>query len=498
MQATNIRVRNKKVFIIVLGVLLIVNSYHLWLGKRYFGPIARAAFCDHQAQFRDRFYLLLDKYAPQCSPLEMSESAGWPRYDAVFEIPRKNHISDVDEILQPMQTAHDGFVKAIRKLQVPYIIPTEGIVSSAGGEYMPTFVVTLRLLRRTGCTLPVELFVKDSTEYEPHICEVILPAHNARCVVLSEVMGLQSPKKNTKNNKDGVAIQHYQLKSFAVLFSSFEKIIWLDADCIPIHDPATLLNSEPFKSTGLVTWPDYWASTISPLYFTISRQPEFPTTDRATTEAGMFLVSKEAHSRTLLLAAYYNYYGPSHYYHLLDQGAPGEGDKDTFIQAAAAVGGNFYTVSEKVADLGRRRYGWSDYDIIHVAMLQADPVEDYQLTRQGKWRVEDSSVADAPRGFFIHANMVKFNPGGDLLDASSNDNDDSRRRMWTAPEDSIRRLGYDVERAAWNEIKTVSCTLGVAFETWESGSGLLCEQVQKHWDAVFENPDADGLNFTQH
>lgn len=485
---------NKRILVTVLIVLVLVNTYHLWLGKRYFSPIARAAFHDRQAQFRDHFYSLLDRYAPGCPPLELIDSAGWPRYDAVFELDRENHIDKADETLQPMQTAHDGFVQATRKLDVPYMILTEGIVSSAGGGYMPTFVVTLRLLRRTGCTLPVELFVKDSTEYESHICEKILPELNARCVVLSEAMGLES-SMNT-NNADGVKIEHYQLKSFAVLFSSFEKVIWLDADCIPIHDPTTLLTTDPFKSTGLVTWPDYWASTISPLYFTISRQPEFSTTDRATTEAGVFLVSKKAHSRTLLLAAYYNYHGPSHYYHLLDQGAPGEGDKDTFIQAAAAVGEKFYTVSEKVADLGRRRYEWNDNDIIHVAMLQADPVEDYKLTQQGKWRVEDTSVAPAPRAFFVHANLVKFNPGDKLLDESSNEYDDGRRRMWTAPETSVRRLGYDVERAAWEEAMAVSCTLGAAFETWEAGDGL-CEDVQRHWEAVFQDPDAGGLNFTQ-
>lgn len=489
---------NKRIFVTVLVVLILVNSYHLWLGKRYFSHIARAALHDRQAQFRDQFYYLLKKYAPRCPPLELVGSAGWPRYNAVFETVRKNHIDKADEILRPMQIAHDGFVQSTQKLEVPYLILTEGIVSSAGGKYMPTFIITLRLLRRTGCTLPVELFVKDSAEYESYICEKILPDLNARCVVLSEMMGLEEPRNNNKaNGDDGVKIEHYQLKSFAILFSSFEKVIWLDADCIPIHNPAILLTTDPFQSTGLVTWPDYWASTISPLYFTISRQPEFSTTVRATTEAGVFLVSKKAHSRTLLLAAYYNYYGPSHYYHLLDQGAPGEGDKDTFIQASAAVGEKFYTVSEKVADLGHQRYEGNDHDIIHVAMLQADPMEDYKLTQQGKRRVEDTSVAPAPRAFFIHANMVKFNPGEKLLEESSNENDDGRRRMWVAPETSVRRLGYDIERAAWEEVMAVSCTLGSAFETWEAGDGL-CEDVKMHWAAVFEDSNTDGLKFAQH
>lgn len=484
------RTRRKAIFDAVLILLVIFTVSHLYTGKRDFTPLARAALQSHQIQFRERLSHLLTKHEPRCAPLELSESAGWPRYNALSETPRENHIDHDDEILAPMRVAHDGFVQDMRQtgLTAPYVLSTRGVVSAAGGKYLPTFLVTLRLLRRTGCTLPVELFVKDLAEYEPRVCETILPALNARCVVLSEAMGLDT-RQNSTSTSTGIAIEHYQLKSFAVLFSSFEEVLWLDADCIPVYDPETLLISEPYVSTGLVTWPDYWASTISPLYFNISRQAEFPTTARATTEAGVFLVSKKTHAHSLALAAYYNYYGPSHYYHLLAQGAPGEGDKDTFVQAAAAVNETFYTVSERVADLGYRRYEWDDWDIIHVAMMQADPIQDYNLTRQGKRRVEDEFVADAPRAFFIHANMVKFNAGDNLLDAGKNDNDDGRRRLWTAPDDSIHRLGYDVEKRAWEEVITVSCSMGDVFGT------ELCERVQMHWKAVFENLDV-GLNFT--
>lgn len=162
------------------------------------------------------------------------------------------------------------------------------------------------------------------------------------------------------------------------------------------------------------------------------------------------------------------------------------------------MGKKFYTVSRKFADLGHQRYKGNDHDIIHVVMLQADPGVDYKLTQQGKWQVKDTSVAAAPRAFFIHANIVKFNPGGKkLLEESLNEFDDGRRRMWTTPQTSVQRLGYDIERMAWEEVMIVSCTLAGAFETWEAGDGL-CEDVQRHWDTVFENPDADGLNFTQH
>jgi alpha 1,2-mannosyltransferase len=47
------------------------------------------------------------------------------------------------------------------------------------------------------------------------------------------------------------------------------------------------------------------------------------------------------------------------YYMLFSQGVPGEGDKETFIQVAAAMGEPFYTASENLryfASEGWRRY----------------------------------------------------------------------------------------------------------------------------------------------
>lgn len=487
---------NGKVFVIVLVVIALINFYHLWLGKRDFSPIALATLPDRQAQLRHDLYSLLEKYAPQCPSPELGRSAGMPRFDALDDPPRKNYIDNADEMLQPMQTAHDGFVKEIRKSWTghPYIVGTDGIVSAAGGTYMPTFVVTLRILRRTGCQLPVELFVKDPTEYDPYICETILPALNAKCIILSEIMTLNhDPTKNTR-----VTIEHFQIKSFALLFSSFDNTIWLDADNLPLHDPTPLLSSKPFTSTGLLTWPDFWASTISPTYFNISRQPDFPTNTRASTEAGMLLVSKRTHFPTLLLATYYNYHGPSHYYTLLSQGAPGEGDKDTFLPAASALSNPFHTVSEPVADLGRPHYPDdedADDDIVGSAMLQADPIEDYELTRRGKWRVKDESVAEPPRGFFVHAYNPEFNPGVDLLGGKAHDKSGNATRVYTGPKRALRRIGYDAERRFWEEVRDVACGLEGVFESWRDKEGL-CEGVKKHWGDVFENPDAEVLVFT--
>ncbi|KAI9036770.1 alpha-mannosyltransferase [Aspergillus affinis] len=468
-----------------LGIVLLFTVHILWLN-----PIAQAPLPVSQDNLWQNLHALLEKHEPQCpSPNLLGRTAGIPRFDANDESPRIDLIVNSDELQQPLRAAHDGFVRDMQPLKAirAYHPRTKGIVSAAGGKYLPTFLVSLHLLRRTGSKLPVELFLKDWTEYEPYICEIVLPPLNAKCVVLSVVLS------SLDSGDSSYPIEGYQIKSFAILFSSFERVIWIDADILLLDDPARLLDCEPFSSSGLLTWPDFWKNTASPLYFNISRQPEPPNNARQATEAGVVLVSKKTHYMTLILAAYYNYHGPSYYYPLLDQGAPGEGDKDTFLHAATALGAKYHTVSETVADLGHPDR-WNR-GIIGAAMLQADPREDYALTQRGKWRVRDPSVAKPARGFFIHSYNPKFNAAALLASEKSRTKDGDPSRLWTSSKETLERLGYDAERTLWQEVKKVTCSLEHAFDAWKSKSGL-CEGVQNHWDAVFEDASAEVPKFT--
>ncbi|TQB74905.1 hypothetical protein MPDQ_003936 [Monascus purpureus] len=486
-----------------LGVMLVVSFISLygrvaWVSNQQLNlPMqaeADAPLRTQQAIFWRNFQPLMEEYNPNCPSPSREDSAGAITFDAVNPPQRPDVIILPDADRETMQQAHSSFVNAITNstiLRSAHIPGSSGIVSSAGKTYLPLFVTSLRMLRRTGSELPVELFLKDSSEYETKICEEVLPSLNAQCVVLSDILRLSRFRST-------VQIAHYQLKIFAVLFSSFEKVIWMDSDCFPLHDPSVLLNSEPFTSKGLVTWPDFWASTASPLYYNISQQPIPPMDARASSETGVFLVSKQSHFLSLLLAAYYNYYGPSHYFSLLSQGAPGEGDKETFIQAASALNQDFYTVSERVAPVGHLQ---EKGGISGSAMVQSDPIEDYRLTSQNKWRVKDKSVAKPPRVFFIHAHYPKFNPADKLFGyqwetAPTVKPDGTDGRAWVVPNDVLVRLGYDAERAYWEEIKWVSCNLERVFESWREVSGV-CSRVQEYWLNVFEDPSEYVPQFTE-
>lgn len=435
-------------------------------------PIMRKAQIEFWQSFQS---LLADSKPDSRSPKKVANAEAQGFNPSGGQLVRPEVLKMPNGDLEKMRNAHVKFVDAIKKihLKMPFTPASQGLVSTAGGKYLPVFVVSLRMLRRTGTTLPVEVFLADHEEYEKEICEDVLPSLNATCVLLSDIFD-----KVPRSAK----IAKYQYKVFAMIFSSFEEILFLDADAFPIYDPELLFSSELFNEYGLISWPDYWASSTSTFFYNITQQKLPLMKDRASSETGELLLSKKTHQPSLLLAAYYNYYGPSHYYTLLSQGAPGEGDKETFLAAACVLNQSFYATSEPVQTIGHMKNGeFTDGS----AMIQHDPMEDFKLTQQGIWRVKDSSVAKPPRPFFVHAHFPKFNPatifrlGGPTKDSNGDD-----RRAWTDEKKTVIRLGKDLEKHFWEEIKWTSCKLEHKFKTWQNVEGI-CKNATNYWNSIY-------------
>lgn len=166
--------------------------------------------------------------------------------------------NDANESTQRLDTVHMAnksfkITKAAHELVVTvipdyaalgnYEVGSRGIVTVGGGNFNPVVLVTIRMLRKKGSILPVEVFIPEHDKFDPYFCNTVLPTLNARCI--------------TRPKFDEVKIWKYQYKAFALLFNSFEDVLFIDADSIPIIDPSEYFISEPFISTGLVTWPDF-------------------------------------------------------------------------------------------------------------------------------------------------------------------------------------------------------------------------------------------------
>ncbi|KAF7716979.1 Alpha-1,2-mannosyltransferase [Penicillium ucsense] len=475
-----------------LSVVLSVAALSVWFLTSRFDLVQRVSRIDETPTeysyninehigFWTEFQPLLLAFEPQCRPPRRLGDATATRFSMSEPVPRPELLKMSSREVLHMKSAHSDFVNAINTNppQLNYTEGTRGLVTTAGGAYLPVLVISLRMLRRTGSKLPVEVFLATHEEYEEKICDKVLPSLDAKCIVMTDILDAVPGI---------VKIEKYQLKPFAMLFSSFEEILFLDADAFPLSRPESIFENEPFKSTKMVTWPDFWASSASPLYYEISSQDVEPTTIRQSTESGELLISKRSHLKTLLLSTYYNFWGPSHYYRLFSQGASGEGDKETFVSAAAALGEPFYQVSEPLCAMGHRTEG----GLAGSAMVQFNPREDYRLTQGGQWRVNGSQAA-APSAFFIHANFPKFNPATIFLNMSNvkpvfND-DGSFTRAWTIPEETIESFGRDVEKQFWADIIWTACELETEFESWRDTQGI-CEGVKKYWESQFgsENP----------
>jgi len=210
--------------------------------------------------------------------------------------------------------------------------------------------------------------------------------------------------------------KEYQWKAVSIVASTFQNVLFLDADCFPVRNPDRIIapGSEPFASTGLVTWPDFWTSRVSPLFYRIAGDIEVPSlTSRPSSESGMLVYDKARHADTLLLAAYYSYNGPKHYYPMLVQHGAGEGDRDTFLQAALVLkalqrkGAYQLPAGWSEAGIGMKKGYWDvkKMPTVHgrtakgkwrgMTMLQADPMDDYRFIMAA---VEEAAIRDKDGG----------------------------------------------------------------------------------------------------
>ncbi|KAM9938380.1 hypothetical protein OXX80_002109 [Metschnikowia pulcherrima] len=409
-------------------------------GKLFYNP-AR-----HTVDFA-RFFENLDKYAidaPSIKQKYKTERAVQYSSNERFFLFSKEYLENVldipDTTVEKFKQSHHGVVHeyipdllqnakvdtfgSIRRTSPDWnqYVTSKGYVLIGGGKYSWLSYLVIKQIRASGGVLPAEVFIPSQAEYEARFCEEILPKLNARCNVLDASI---AATLKTKFNLGG-----YQFKMLAVLTSKFGNVLYLDSDLFPTTNVEYLFESQLFKEKGLIIWPDNWARTTNPKFHEIAEFPvlenkikyseydkqhagpsgklrplnEFTFKDsnfhdfenalpNPSSEAGVLMINKTSHVRTMLLALYYNIYGPEYYYPLMTQGGAGEGDKETFIAAAAVLGEPYFQT--------RRQFKWVGYHskdenrFVSKGLGHYDPVTS----------TEDSE--DAPI-VFMHCSYPKY------------------------------------------------------------------------------------------
>ncbi|KAH6638957.1 alpha-1,2-mannosyltransferase [Boeremia exigua] len=445
---------------------------------------AKSTFSSEVKDFWKELAPALEDARPRCSAIKVDEGnptsleTSWQPLN-ISKTPPQRLVDFTDQHEIALFKSHYRMRASSQRLapRLTFSRGKQGIVTTANAKYMPIFLVSLRMLRRTGCNLPVEVFIDDWTKYDPIICETVLPSLNAACVVLSEIYDTAPgiPQPTT-----------YQYKLFAILFSSFQHVLFLDTDAFPAHDPTPLFTTAPYTTHGLVVWPDLFGLTIHEHYYHIAAIPYESPSARPSTESGVVLLDKDKHRESFLMMMYYNYFGPDYYYPLLCQGSHGAGDKETFVQAAMAVGAPWYQVRTGVTAVGYHDAG----EFRLSGMAQSDPRSDFlykpptksHMHPESIWGasdIENGAKHDKPKPMFIHQNMFKFDPSRILSMhlTTAKTKDGNYTRIWGNAKGTIETFGYDVERRAWEVMIEEGCRLDMHSES--------CVELRKYFVTVF-------------
>jgi hypothetical protein len=205
-----------------------------------------------------------------------------------------------------------------------------GIVICGGDKYFPCLWVCLQMLKKVGCALPIELwhFENEITADQQELLDLL----SVQCVNATE----------KRKEYPARILNGWELKAYAILHSSFEEVLLLDADNMPVRNPDFLFSCEQFKETGAIFWPDFNMLAESRAIWKLTgvayqKEPEF--------ESGQIVVDKKRCWAALNLTMYLNEHSDFFYKHI-------HGDKETFHFAWRKLGQKYAMPSKRVGDLG--------------------------------------------------------------------------------------------------------------------------------------------------
>src|SRR5688572_10769411 len=166
-----------------------------------------------------------------------------------------------------------------------------GIVIAAGGSIMFTnaYVLVSVLRKSLGCTLPIEIWHFGAEEMSPAMADLL------RELDVELVDALPRIAAAGIDIRDG-----WQLKPFCLQHSRFEEVLLLDADQVPVADPARVFEWPEYRETGAVFWPDIVAVRAdNPIWKGMGLSSQLPA---ISIESGQLVLDKRRHWRALSIA----------------------------------------------------------------------------------------------------------------------------------------------------------------------------------------------------
>ncbi len=153
---------------------------------------------------------------------------------------------------EPVKQRHVAALADIRRRKFAYPGGDGScVLTVGGGKYWPGIVVMIRMLRDTGCTLPVEVWYRGS-------CERVRPADVAGLgpVALIDADAMAAERGDRRINSTVTDQGGWEAKLYAITHTRYDTLLYLDADAYTVADPTPLLQLAKRHETGFVYWQD--------------------------------------------------------------------------------------------------------------------------------------------------------------------------------------------------------------------------------------------------
>ena len=176
--------------------------------------------------------------------------------------------------------------------------------------------------------------------------------------------------------------------------------------------------------------------------------------------------------QSLLLATYYNYYGPDFYYTIFNNGWAGWGDKDTFSMALKASNEPWVQIKHDIVTL------FLSGTLLGIGMLQSNPLNETGLnpmflhSNMVKWSMREFSCMECD-------DQPNYSSRYHLEDARSTPHAHLKEGKRLFAPDWFNKHGIDPEPMMWRTLEHAACRSRV----W--GHKQVCEQTRWFMQKAF-------------
>ncbi|WIA38847.1 hypothetical protein OEZ86_002124 [Tetradesmus obliquus] len=226
-----------------------------------------------------------------------------------------------------------------------------GVLIVAGGRDMfANAAVSIMMLRRhLRSSLPVEIVHYGESELSKEVLPILQELNSSSSseaaakgwasgpVFVTDALQAAPLSQLAAHHKPLKEIRSFPAKVYALTYATrFQQVLLMDADSMPLIDPAILFDVPSFKQHGDLFWSDFWwnawvNSTIYNILGGMQRPPWENKPDFRLVDSGQILFDRMRHAEVLEYLWLLNSHHEWVYKHM-------HGDKDTFLLAFAMAG----------------------------------------------------------------------------------------------------------------------------------------------------------------